>query len=199
MKIVVLDTETTGLDLTIHEIIQIGFIVLEVDESNKYKILTEKEIKIRPEHLESASMEALKINGFTVYEWKDSLPFQEYAIYIKEMIEHADLLLGQNLLFDLKFIKQSYSNLNLEVPKFPPYIDTKNMAEPLVKQKILESTSMDKMAKHYKISFTGRAHTALADCERTLKIWEKLLEHNDSPNIFTFEKPYDSYANKTRQ
>jgi len=198
MKIVVLDTETTGLDLTMHEIIQIGFIVVEVDENNSYKILTEKEIKIKPEHLKNASMEALKINGFSVYEWKDALPFQHYASYIKEMVEHADLLLGQNLYFDLRFIKQAYSNLNLKTPKFPPYIDTKNMAEPLVKQKILESTSMDKMSKHYNISFTGRAHTALADCERTLKVWEKLLVHNDSPNIFTFEKPYDPYANKTK-
>jgi DNA polymerase III epsilon subunit-like protein len=198
MKIVVLDTETTGLDLTMHEIIQIGFITIDADSNNSYRVLSQKEIKIRPEHLKNASVEALKINGFSVYEWRDSLPFQHYANHIKETIEYADLLLGQNLLFDLRFIKQAFSNLSLEAPKFPPYIDTKNMAEPLVKQKILESTSMDKMCKHYNISFTGRAHNALADCERTLKIWEKLLTYDEAPNIFTFENPYDPYANKTK-
>ncbi len=197
MKILFLDTETTGLDIIQHEIIQLGYILLEKDVFN-HKILSQKEFNIRPMHLETASMEALKINGFSAYAWKDSMPFEYHAQHIKDMIEYCDLLIGQNLIFDLRFLKQAFSNCNLEVPKFPPYVDTKNMAQFMLEQKLLESTSMDKMCKHYNISFSGRAHTALSDCERTMKLWNKLSEVVKEPNVFTFANPYDPYANKNK-
>jgi DNA polymerase III epsilon subunit-like protein len=197
MKILFLDTETTGLDIIQHEIIQLGYILLEKSATG-IDIISQKEIKFRPLHLENASMEALKINGFSAYEWKDSLPFSEYAAYIKEVIEYADIMIGQNLIFDLRFLKQAYCNLNLDIPKFPKYIDTKNMAQFLVEQKLLETTSIDKMCKYFNISFTGRAHTALADCERTMKVWQKLSDTVKEPNVFSFEMPYDPYANKTK-
>lgn len=198
MKILFLDTETTGLDIIQHEIIQLGYILIESDVFSD-KIISQKEFNIRPLHLETASMEALKINGFSAHAWKDSMPFTHYAEHIKNMIEYCDLMVGQNLIFDLRFIKQAFSNFNLEVPKFPPYVDTKNMAEFLLEQKLLESTSMDKMCKHYNITFSGRAHNALADCERTMKLWNRLSEVNKNPNIFTFVNPYDPYANKTKR
>jgi len=199
MKILFLDTETTGLDIIQHEIIQLGYILVEKDIFNNTKIISQKEFNIRPLHLETASMEALKINGFSAHAWKDSLPFNQHAGLIKDMIEYSDLLIGQNLIFDLRFLKQAYSNFNLEVPKFPPYVDTKNMAQFLLEQKLLESTSMDKMCKYYNITFSGRAHNALADCERTMKLWDKLSEVNKDPNIFTFADPYDPYANKIKR
>lgn len=198
MKILFLDTETTGLDIIQHEIIQLGYILIEKDIFGNTKIISEKEFNIRPLHLETASMEALKINGFSAYQWKDAYPFSDHAQHIKDMIEYADLLIGQNLIFDMRFIKQAFSNLNLESPKFPPYIDTKNMAEFLQERKLLESTSIDKMCKYFNISFAGRAHTALADCERTMKVWQKLSEEVKDPNIFIFENPYDPYANKIK-
>jgi DNA polymerase III epsilon subunit-like protein len=198
LKILFLDTETTGLDIIQHEIIQVGYIVLDYDGCGDGNILVEKEIKIRPLHLESASMEALKINGFSAYDWKYSEPFERYANHLKEVLEYADLLVGQNLIFDLRFIKQAFSNLNMEYPKFPNYVDTKNMAEFLLKEGTVPSTSMDKLCKHFNITFSGRAHNALADCERTMKIWKILLKSVPQPNKFTFENPYDPYANKAK-
>lgn len=198
MKILFLDTETTGLDIIQHEIIQVGYILLDRDPIFGDTIVTQKEFNILPLHLESASQEALKINGFTSAAWKDALPFSEHAVHLREMIEYANLMIGQNLIFDMRFLKQAYANLNLEIPRFPNYIDTKNMAKFLVEQKVVDTTSMDKLCKHYNITFAGRAHNALADCERTMKLWQKLLEHDKNPNIFSFQNPYDPYANKAK-
>lgn len=197
MKLLVLDTETTGLDLTKHEIIQIGFLFVDISDDNRHSFSERREINIRPLRLEEADPNALKVNNFSAYLWKDSLPFTKHVDFIKEKIESADILLGQNLIFDLKFIKQTYANLELESPKFPPYMDTKWMATQLLKEGKVKSTSMDKLCKHFNITFSGKAHTALADCERTYYVWLKLSETVKDAPIFTFINNYDPYANKT--
>ena len=100
MKILVLDTETTGLDLIKHELIQIGFLFIEMNTDGTYKVLGESETNIRPLHLESADPAALNVNGFSAYKWKESKPINEHFQEIKDKIESADVLLGQNLIFD---------------------------------------------------------------------------------------------------
>ena len=198
MKILVLDTETTGLDLTNHEIIQIGFLLIEMFHDNSYKVLSESEIKIKPLHLRTADPSALSLNGFSAYDWKDSKPINEHFQDIKEKIENADVLLGQNLIFDLRFIKQAFENFNEPPPKFPPYMDTKWMATQLLNEGKLKSTSMDRMCKHFQIKFEGKAHTALVDCKRTLAVWEKLSEQVVDIPAFTFISPYDPYVTKNK-
>jgi len=198
MKILVLDTETTGLDLTKHELIQIGFLFIEMLEDGSFKHLSESEINIRPLHLESAEPDALAINGFSAFKWKDSKPINDHFEEIKDKIEYADLLLGQNLIFDLRFIKQAFENFNAVPPKFPPYIDTKWMGEKLVFEGKLRSSSMDKMCKHFDIKFEGKAHTALVDCKRTFDVWKKLGEQIKEVPKFTFINNYDPRGNKNK-
>lgn len=187
MKILVLDTETTGLDITRHEIIQLGYISLFIDQNNKKSIVEEKEFTITPLHLETASPEALRINGYSSERWKNSIPFSKCFMQIRNAIENSDLLLGQNLNFDLRFLKQAFHNLNIKPPIFPNYIDTKRMAQTLVERKVIKSTSMDRMCEHFNITSDGRAHTALVDCHRTIKVWEKLLDQNIDFQIYPFK------------
>ncbi len=187
MKIIVLDTETTGLDILKHEIIQLGYIIVNLSEAdNSIKILEEREFLIAPQRIESASPEALRINGYTKDKWRGSVPFSKCVSQIRLAIESCDLMLGQNLNFDLRFIKQSFVNLNYLPPKFPNYIDTKRMAQTLVERKVIKSTSMDKLCEHYKISSDGRTHTALVDCHRTLKVWQRLVDEKIDFQFYTF-------------
>lgn len=194
MKILVLDTETTGLDILKHEIIQVGFLLFEKKE-NEQIIISKQEINIKPKRLEMADKKALEINGFTKKKWKGSKPFEKNAQTIKDVIESADYLLGQNLIFDLKFIKQAFEEAQIKAPKFPKYIDTKKMAQPLIKEGKMKSASMDKMCEHFNVKFEGDAHTALTDCERTLSVWNCLLKENLDVEYFSFKKPYDPYKN----
>lgn len=187
MKILTLDTETTGLDITKHEIIQLGYIMLFIDNNNNKHILEEKEYTISPVNIHNASAEALRINGYTKEKWKNSIPFNKCAEQIKSKIQECDIMLGQNLNFDLRFIKQSYYNFNLSPPVFPRYIDTKRMASVLVEKKVLKSSSMDKMCEHFNIKSDGRAHTALVDCHRTIKVWEKLVNENIDFQFYEFK------------
>jgi len=198
MKILVLDTETTGLDITRHEIIQIGFLLIEMSVNQSYKVLDETEINIKPLHLETAEEVALAINGFTQIKWKNTKPINKHFKLIKEKIENCDIMLGQNLIFDLKFIKQSFANWNEDPPKFPPYMDTKWMATQLLNEGSLKSTSMDKMCAHFNIKVEGKAHTALVDCKRTLAVWDILSKKIEDVPAFTFVNSYDPYITRNK-
>lgn len=196
MKITVLDTETTGLFPAKHEIIQLGLIELQLLDSGDLKTIYEHEHKIVPKNIEDASPEALKINGYNPKHWKegiDAYPFDNFFPFLDRIWKESDFLLGQNLIFDLRFIVKEYKRHGKEIPNFPKYIDTKEMGMNLVKEGMIKSSSMDKMCEHFKIKFKGRAHTALTDCQRTVTLWQQLQKYT-YPKYYTFKEPYESHA-----
>lgn len=191
MILTVLDTETTGLDADIHEIIQIATISYVVSADGERFITKKYEKKINPVRLHTASEKALEINGFTLEEWKDSPDATEVMPEIKEIIENSDILVGQNLIFDLNFINEICHRNKIEPPNFPPYIDTKSIADRLVNAHWLQRSGMDYLVEHYGVNVEGRAHTALVDCERTMLVFDELMRDvNEDYELFTFDKPY---------
>lgn len=195
MLLSVLDTETTGLNPSRHEIIQLGLIEYQIDDSGLLAPIREHEYKLKPLHIETADPEALKINGYHTRRWLDADEFDNIVPMLDRIWSTNELLLGQNLIFDLRFISKEYARLGLPQPKFPKYIDTKHMGSCLVNEGILKSSSMDNMCKHFDIKYKGRAHTALTDCQRTVTLWETLQKYTPQQH-FTYEEPYEPRSNK---
>ena len=194
MILTVLDTETTGLSLRKHELLEIGFISYVVTNEGERLVTRSYETKIKPKHLFSASDKALEINGYSDEGWSDAPYAEEVLPEICEALGKSNILIGQNLIFDLKFIAKACEENNLGAPDYPPYIDTKAMADKLQKIGMLEKSGMDYLCERFDIQFEGRAHTALADCDRTVKAWDALLKLNPDYEVFTFDNPYDPYG-----
>ena len=55
----------------------------------------------------------------------------------------------------------------------------------------IKRSSMDYLCEHYDIKFSGRAHTALVDCERTMKVWDKLVEECEDYDFYSYSDPYE--------
>lgn len=194
MIITVIDTETTGLDLLDHEIIEIGIVQARIDPTRIIRI-SRWEAKIKPRYIERASPVALKINGYSEEKWRNAIS-QEHAIAdIKSYVRTSQLLLGQNLIFDLRFINKMFNDHGEKLLKFPNYHDTKMMAEQLVYDGKLKRSSLDYLCEHFKINNRGRPHTALADADRTLDVYKKLLKQTQ-PVELSASKPYDPYGDK---
>ncbi len=191
MIITVLDTETTGLDPKIHEVIQFAAVRLFLRDDGSINIFDKLDIKIAPRNIGLASPQALKVNGYTESSWIGTLPIDKHLPSISNFILNCDFLLGQNLIFDLKFLQKEFHNNKVTI-KFPKYADTRQMASKLVKKGILKNASMDRLCEHYEIKFSGRAHTALTDCQRTISVWLKLLEETDM-EFFSFDAPYERH------
>ena len=88
-----IDTETTGTNPDKHEIIELALIVAKQIErpgkGPKIEILGEYEWKIKPERIEDAEDQALRINGYNETDWM-------FAIDLKSAISlnwHACLYL----------------------------------------------------------------------------------------------------------
>ncbi len=199
MILTVFDTETTGLNPDKHEILQAGLLSLILDRDGNHYILKEKEYKIKPERLDLASPRALQVNGYTDSEWEGAPSFESVIEKMRPIIEESDVFLGQNLIFDMRFVDEICKRKNIECPEFPAYIDTKEMADKLVNAEWLKRSGMDYLVEHYNVEVEGRAHTALVDCWRTFKVWQKLLKDSgEEYSLFTFDSPYDSYRRKQR-
>lgn len=199
MRITVLDTEATGLDISVHEMIQLGIIEMELKESGDLRILKEHEYKFAPKRLDKADKKALELNGFSQERWAGARrDISSILPVLDEIWQNSDFLLGQNLIFDLRYITKAYHQLGLIRPVYPKYIDTKYMGSVLVSEGFLKNSSMDNMCNFFKIKFKGKAHDALTDCRRTIDVWQQLHKYTNE-EYFSFKEPYDPYANKNAQ
>jgi DNA polymerase III epsilon subunit family exonuclease len=191
MIITVIDTETTGLDKSKHEIIEIAMISYVISEDGEKYVLKKLNTKVKPRHIETASPKALEINHYNEEEWKDAPDISEVLPRVEEIINGSQVLIGQNLIFDLRYISNAFEDNGYKIPNYPAYIDTKAMADVLRKKKIITSSSMDNLCKHYDIQFSGDAHSAFTDCERTMKVWDKLLEDCGDYDFYSYSDPYE--------
>ena len=69
IKYLIIDTETTGLDASKHEMLAFGAVVV-VDG----RIVETLELKIKPARIENADKKALEVNGYTERAWRDATP-----------------------------------------------------------------------------------------------------------------------------
>lgn len=196
MIITVIDTETTGLDLLDHDVIDFAALQVSWDrESHTFNIISQYTTKIRSDNMKLASPQALKMNHYNEGEWAQAPYGFEVAPAIKQIIDRSLIIVGQNVIFDYRFINKIFDNSSRERPDWGKYFDTKHMADQLVHDKKLKKSSLDYLCKHYKIKNIGRPHTAMCDVLRTFELFKILAKEIDLV-YFDFNNPYDPYKDR---
>jgi DNA polymerase-3 subunit epsilon len=180
-KVLYFDTETTGLDEKLNDIIQIaGIIVIDG------VIQEEFEFKIKPISFENISQEALDVHGYKV---EDLQTFPEpHEIYLKlvdifskyiDKYNREDKFTpaGYNVEFDLKFLQQFFIKNNdvyfgsfVNWKKIDPlpllhYLDYCGRIE-------LPNYKLATVCEHFGIEL--KAHDALGDIRATRELLAKL-------------------------
>ncbi|MBR3840128.1 MAG: 3'-5' exonuclease [Erysipelotrichales bacterium] len=163
---VVIDIETTGLQPETCQIIE--FAAIKVVD---HKVVATYSELINPET--SISPAITKLTGITNYMVKDKRTISEVAIDIHNFIGDS-ILLGQNVLFDIRFI---YDNLlrELGVVLNNDYVDTMWLARYKLKKNIPDA-KLGTLSKYLDCPFDGQHHRALADCDVTFRVYEKLIK-----------------------
>ncbi len=181
MKLIVIDLETTGLDITKDEVLQISII----DEN--YNTLINEYCK--PEHITSWK-EAEAIHGITPEMVKDKLSFFHYVNKVQEFISKAEKVVVYNGLdFDLKILQ-----------KYGIRIDyTKNYDLMLEVDKVYRKWfKLVELAKYYGYKF--KAHDSLEDVKATLYCYYKFRK--EQSNKFFDNRSIDfiiQYSKKEEQ
>ena len=132
MILTVIDTETTGLDMLQHEVIELAMMQLHIADSLEGALKCVFNARIKPKYIERASPIALKVNGYDSDKWLSALEPQSVFPVVREWVEGSDLVLGQNLYFDYNFINKLFNDHGEPLPRWPDYIDTKYLADKLV-------------------------------------------------------------------
>lgn len=171
LNLAFVDSETTGLSEFDHELIELAAIIYD---PRKDEVVKEWEVKIRPLHIETASQSALKVNGYINNPGLYSKGLKQSLIKFNSITENC-VIVGQNIDFDLRFIKKNMSDFGIE-PHFDyRKLDLMSLAWWFVKDTDIPGLSLKKICDYFKVTNVGE-HSALIDCRRTFEVYKVLEE-----------------------
>lgn len=123
------DTETTGLDPSVHEVIEASVVVETVDPKaphlpGPYTVWSRKFI---PKNLSVADPVALKVNGYSAEAWAEAVPFEETAAGLASLLT-SGVWVGHNPQFDVRFLSEAFKRAGVKVSLGHHFIDTVTLA-----------------------------------------------------------------------
>lgn len=186
----ILDTETTGLDATRQEVVEIGVIRVET------KVQLWKNIKA--EYPERSSWDALKICNKTLADLEKG-DTKEQVIEVCEKFFSEDgltpahrCIIAHNASFDRKFLHALWGKVNKEFPAML-WVDSIQLVRAyakkmgIVKPKVNLAASCDLL----QVKKFANAHSAKSDTRNTYLLWKALTEtHNIDPLPFIKTIPH---------
>ena len=170
--LIFVDLETTGLDPRKHEIIQIGVLVVSQPD---FEIVRKWEVKVKPEHIETASREALELNNYDSEKWKDAIPIKKALEEFNQLAKDG-ILIGYNIAFDWLFLEVGFSRHKIDPSCDYHHLDVPSMAFLALYKEDLKRLRLGEITKHFGLSRRSETHDALEDVELTYQIFRKLME-----------------------
>ena len=196
VKEVILDTETTGLDVKDgHRIVEIGCLELDnfVITSKKFHYFINPERKV--------SEQAFKVHGYSDKFLSQQKKFSDVAEEFLKFIENKKLVI-HNASFDLSHLNNELALLGKKKINHDVVVDTLEMAR---KKFPGSQNSLDALCKRFKIDNSKREkHSALVDCELLSRVYVNLAGQkeplfdfkNDDTENLNFSKKEISYYKK---
>jgi DNA polymerase III alpha subunit (gram-positive type) len=171
-QLLFVDLEMTGLDPLVHEIVEVGAVVVN---GRTLAIEKEYEAKVQLKHIETATAEALEINGYTPDGWSHAKPQKDVLLELNQLAPNA-MLAGWNVWMDAMFLKLAYLREDVSwtfdyhihdvIPMAWEYAQHDGELKELRLSALCERLGIERVDKH----------RALADIKTTVEAFKKLLE-----------------------
>ena len=182
MKEIVLDTETTGLQVKDgHRIVEIGCIELD------NLIPTKKNFHcyLNPERKVSAK--ALEVHGYTDEFLSKKKKFIDIVDEFLEFIKNKRLII-HNAEFDISHLNNELKIIGKETLD-NEVVDTLTLARDKFPG---SSSSLDALCKRYRIDNSKRTkHTALVDCDLLSKVYINLIDQKEPTLDFVNQETHE--------
>ena len=170
------DIETTGFEPERHEIIELGLVLVRQigDKGQEFEVIEELEFKIKPERIQDADPQSLKVNGYDPSAWIFANTLSEAMKAFAEKTKEA-IFVAHNLTFDYSFIDKAFKTTGIENKMFYPKIDTISLAfAKLHTNPKIDKFRLQKLCEYFGIE-NERAHTALADTRALFEVYKRLM------------------------
>ena len=165
-----IDIETTGLNLLVHEIIEIGCVLT----SENLEVIEEFEIKIKPEHIGDADPAALKVNHYNEKDWQNAQELSDAMKIFSKKVKDC-IMVGHNVAFDSGFLEYAFNKTGMANPMHYHKLDSVSVAwAKLHREPTLEHFSLRELCLRFGIE-NKNAHTALSDARATYELYKKLM------------------------
>ncbi len=173
-----IDTETTGTDASLHEIIELAVIIARQvpreGKGPKLEIIEECEWKIKMQHPERAEEQALRVNGYNEVDWMFAVDRKKAMEEFAKKTQSCSFV-SHNLVFDHAFVMKAFDETGVENRMHYAKIDTISLAfARLYDAPQADKFSLRALCELLKIENT-KAHTALADTRALVAIYRKLM------------------------
>lgn len=152
------DIETTGLDPKWHEIIEIGLVLVRQDT---LEVIGELDLKVRPEHIDRAEPEALRVNGYRPEDWSEAVALHPALIRYATMTAGAALV-AHNAAFERSFLEAAFRRHKVRHALGHHHLDTMPLAWLALRDKGgLESFKLAVVAKRLGVEPEPAVHRAI--------------------------------------
>lgn len=174
------DIECTGIDLTIHEIAEIGLLVVD---QKTFEILDSLDVKVRPEHIETAALESkylskpsrnsLEVIGYSEELWAGAIPLKEAMRQYAVKVDGA-IFCAWNMNFDYGFLQEAFRKTEILNPMDYHMVDLFTMAFALLRNSGLERFHLSDVAKFLGIPQEPEVHRAMNGTRLAYEVYKNL-------------------------
>lgn len=171
MIIALVDLETTGLNGNTDEIIEIGCIVFD---TKTMEIIDTMDVKVTPEHIETASPRALEVNGYTQEAWEQAISLHAAMLLLCEKTKGATLM-AYNVTFDYSFLKTAFEQTGFENEMNYHRLDLLSIAWARLPHHKVNSWSLKTVCVYLGIAPEPKVHRAIHGCEASYEVYKKLM------------------------
>ena len=173
-----IDTETTGTNPNLHEIIELAVIIVKQTPREgrgpKIEVMEECEWKIKMERPEKAEEQALRVNGYNEVDWMFALDRKKVMQEFAKKTEGCSFV-SHNLVFDYAFLQKAFEETAVENRMHYAKLDTISMAfARLYDAPQADKFSLRALCELLKVE-NSKAHTALADTRALVEVYRKMM------------------------
>lgn len=179
-KFMVIDTETTGLNVAKDDAFQFSWKIIDgdgkvIDTHNYYRAFDSKFTEAK--FLSEDALKAQKVHGITIEKLKESNPkdIKEIINAFAESISSVDSIIAHNSDFDIEFIKKAIEEVDGSPDAIFRGIDIIDTNKRNVIDKGWEGGKLDDLYRKYMGGSLVGAHNALKDVDALIDIYKKAL------------------------
>lgn len=166
------DVETTGLEPDEGaEIVELAFVRTTHNLHLKERYVA----KVMPRHIETATAQALAINGFDGGVWEREAVDLDVAMgRFIDATRGGVVLVNQGIAFDWKFLRAALiESGSLDLAEVNRHIvDVANFAWHLVLEERIDNVKLETVCAHFGITNDGQ-HRAMVDVERAIQVYAR--------------------------
>lgn len=170
MKIALIDLETSGLDPQLHEILEIGCLVID---SDTFEIIDQYETKVRPEHIDTAHPKALEVNGYNEADWVGAETLENAIGQLSFKIKDTTMM-AFNISFDWSFLQAAFRKTNTIDPMSHHRLDLLTLAWSKIPRSKVSNYSLKTVCAYLHIPPEPKVHRAMNGTMAAHEVYKKL-------------------------